>query len=264
MMTPEHIPPRRTGNNKTIWVPTMDDMVQRRSPSRFDGGMGSFGLCDDCNRETGGFYGDAYFAWHQQIKVNINDGRGETECVTVTTQPLNVLKQILVMALAMVGSAEAESSKIKAEIAKHRSLRNFVRDPESKAMPKEYWVHCYLTTSRVPRFEKLTQKLNDVTGEWVQILCEFAKPPLGYNVVSYLPPVNRLLAPLAVRRHKLCYINWFDLFDFNETATLKLQMPRLNIPQTASYYPLDYRTDDEMLVYERGAIVDLLRERYNL
>lgn len=254
----EHIPPQRVGNTIPLQFRTLTDVVHgHQSNRKFRRGLGVPTLCQDCNTETANFYGDAYAMWSEQVSQSLNAPQPEDGYLYFTMQPLNVLKQILVMSLAMVADPTVEATKVKHEIAKHEDLREFVIDPTSKQMPFGYGVYSFRTSSSMPRFEGLVKILDFATGELIQVLAEIALPPLGHCVIgqSYIPPQ-------AMRRTGLCPISWFSCFDFNETVTIPLRLPLMTV---STYFHLDYRTEDEvMLSVARQRIFELLCLRYHL
>lgn len=254
----EHTPPQRVGNVNPLQFRTLTDVIcEHQSNRKFPRGLGVPTLCRDCNTKTADLYGDAYAKWSEQVAQSLNAPQPEDGYLYFTMQPLNVLKQILVMSLAMVADPNVEATKVKYEIAKHEGLREFVLDPTSKKMPFGYGVYSFRTSSSMPRFEGLVKILDFATGELVQVLAEIALPPLGHCVIgqSYIPPH-------AITRKGLCPISWFSCFDFNETVAIPLRLP---LKTVSTYFHLDYRTEGEvMLSVARQRIFELLCLRYHL
>jgi hypothetical protein len=213
-------------------------------------------LCEACNNKTNEWYVAAYAEWARQAARSLAKTQNDSGDITFTIQPLNVLKQVAVGALAMVADPNADVAVVKPEVAKHWALRNFVLDPTSKDLPRQYAFYSYRTKGF--RFERLITKVDTETGEWTQILAEIARPPLGHCVVG-----QRSLFPLqTIAKRQLCSIDWFTYYDFNETATIPLRLP---IKHVSTYFHLDYRTEEEVSSsVARQEIVELLRSRYKL
>jgi len=93
---------------------TMQDRLEDREYSRFRKGIGRYALCERCNNLTGAWYGKAFANWTKQ-GFDWFDKLKTASIISLPyyIQPLNVLKQVLSMALAM--SAEAS-------ITYHRDL----------------------------------------------------------------------------------------------------------------------------------------------
>lgn len=229
-MSYEHIPPEKAFNASQRRFHTMRDLIYG-GHSKFRKGVGIESLCSRCNNKTGGDYATAYIEWAKQ-GMNAVENMRDNQTVTYpfTIQPLNVLKQICVMTLAML------SPNV---IDKHQDLRHFVQNRESKDMPIKYGVYVYMTDTNSLRFESEQVVASLRTGEQIFMYTEIAFPPFGLCVI----PRKGLLAPKLMQEYGLKPIDWFCCFDFNETFSLEMRLPKLSV---YTQFPLDYRTKEQV------------------
>jgi hypothetical protein len=253
----EHTPPQAAGNTKPLQFRTLDDVIRgRQSSTKFPRGLGTPTVCADCNTRMGDYYVSAYVDWIDQARTSMSSPQTGDGYFYFTIRPLNVLKQVVVMALAMVAAPQANAAAVTAELAKHSELRDFVLDPTSKSIPFGYGIYVHLTDSKTPRFERLVATVNTTTQESYQTLAEIVLPPLGHTIVGQRFPLK------AMQVKGLCPMNWFSLFDYDETATVPLRLPILPI---TTYLPNDYRSEEEVSLLEvRQEILELLDSRYSL
>jgi hypothetical protein len=115
----EHIPPKKAFNDHPQLLRTMEDHLSERSHSKFRKGLGKHSLCEDCNKRTGAWYGEAFVSWTKQGFEWFDKVKGDKIInLPYYIRPLNVLKQVLVMGLAMTGEGV---------ISRQRELRRCLR-----------------------------------------------------------------------------------------------------------------------------------------
>ena len=233
----EHVPPQSAFNNHQRLLQTMQDKIEERPYSRFRRGLGKHTLCESCNNLTGGWYGEAFVSWTKQGFEWFDKVKGEQMLsLPYYIKPLNVLKQSLVMALAM----SPESS-----LKYHRELRRFVLSPRQKYLPPQYRVHVYFNMDGQPRFASgmAVMKVGEGGGA-NYIEAEVSLPPFGYSITS---PVGdyKSLADAA----DLYEITWFSRYNYDEWAVVHLRIPSR---ETHQPFPLDYRSRDEIEEHRRN------------
>ncbi|MBX3053910.1 MAG: hypothetical protein KF753_20705 [Caldilineaceae bacterium] len=229
----EHIPPKSAFNDQPLVFQTLQDRIQGRSHTKFRIALGNHSLCERCNNLTGAWYGAAYVSWARQ-GFEWLDYLGENSSIQIPFRimPLNVLKQIIVMTLAMSGEGT---------IPYHTELRRFVLNREQKYLPPHYNVYSYFTATSKPRFESGMVVFDARNGSMNHIDAELAFPPFGYCLTSTRRQKRR---SNAIEKG-LYDIGWFSHFNYNLWTTVYLKMPKL---QTHTPFPLDYRTPEQIAV----------------
>lgn len=113
-------------------------------------------------------------------------------------KPLNVIKQVLVMALAM--SSEKTLNY-------HRELRMFVLNKEQKYLPPKYRVHVYFNTNGQPRFvsDMAIMRIDTGSSSYVSIVrtscavfCPISSRACSHDIVcdfGEMPGAKLELAP---------------------------------------------------------------------
>jgi len=222
----EHIPPKSAFNDRSVLFQTLQDMMESRTHTKFRKGIGKNSLCEACNNLTGGWYGTAFVDWTYQGMVWF-DKLGDKSLFTLPyhIMPLNVLKQVVVMALAMTSESTIEF---------HQELRRFVLNRTQTNLPPPYQVYTYFNSNGMQRFasEVVISKVDENATSYVE--AEVALPPFGYCVTSTTGNIKSLADLLG-----LYNISRFSEFDFNMWTTLHMRLP---MKETHQPFPLDYRT----------------------
>jgi hypothetical protein len=222
----EHIPPKSAFNDQFIAFETMQNMLDGHSHSVFRKGLGKQSLCVRCNSETGGWYGKSFAEWSKQ-GLEWFDKLGDKSLLNLPyyIKPLNVIKQILVMALAM--SSEKTLNY-------HQELRYFVLNKEARYLPPKYRVHVYFKKDGEPRFasEMAIMRIDQKSGSYVE--AEVSLPPFGYCISTPIKGVASLADSQG-----LYEITWFSRFAYNEWVPIFLKLPER---ETHEPLPLDYRS----------------------
>jgi hypothetical protein len=224
----EHVPPKKAFNNHQRLLRTLEDHLSNRSHSKFRRGLGKYSLCESCNKRTGAWYGEAFVAWTKQGFEWFDKVAGEKLIsLPYYIKPLNVLKQVLVMALAMSGERS---------ISFQEQLRKYLLNPKERDIPSDYKVFTYFNMEGQLRFASEIAIL-DTTGEGSEIIqAEVALPPFGYCITR--PTENR--KSLAESK-KLFEITWFSGFRYDEWVNVHLRVPTRD---THFPSPLDYRNEN--------------------
>ncbi|HEV7644372.1 MAG TPA: hypothetical protein VGO50_10555 [Pyrinomonadaceae bacterium] len=234
-LTFEHIPPESAFNNKSVLLHSLDYIsdnsyrIAGKTPTRkHRRGLGEYSLCQKCNKLTGSWYGRAYADWaiHGMSYLDRIE-KSPSISIPFKIRPLNVLKQIIVMGLALSGG---DSEGID-------QLRRFVLNKQERSLPANYAIYTYLTNKKsTARYVGASVASNIFTGEMDFVLAEVALPPTGFVI---LDPVSGRKS--SVKEENLCSINHFSRYDYNYWTTVYLKIP---IHRIWSPTPLDYRKID--------------------
>src|SRR4051794_38195433 len=138
----EHVPPKRVFNDRPAVAHTIYGLQEGskfgKSPTllKRSQGLGHWTLCESCNGSTGDWYGPAFADWTAQcLRFAERLSGGGNVLLPFHIQPLNVVKQIVVMALAVSGSKTGNN-----EID---HLRRFALSKQSMGMPGAFVVKAY-------------------------------------------------------------------------------------------------------------------------
>lgn len=224
-MSFEHIPPKKAFNNNQQLLRTMENHFSGNSCSKFPRGLGRYSLCVDCNNRTGALYAKAFINWTKQ-GFDFLDMVGEEKLLSLPyyIQPLNVIKQIMTMAIGMSDEMSIDANK---------EIRQFIVNRRQNDLPPSYRVFVYYSVKGQIRFSSGMAILDINGGGSDHVLAEVALPPFGYAITK--PVGNRK----SLAESKGLYeITWFSKFRFNEWTQVHLRIPtrETNFPS-----PLDYR-----------------------
>lgn len=225
----EHVPPKSAFNDHQVLFQTMQDMLRGHSFKKFPRGIGSFSLCEDCNTKTGAWYAEAFVSWTRQGFEWLDKVGGSLLSLPFYIRPLNVLKQALVMALAMAPEASIDY---------HYDLRRFVLNKDQKHLPPRYRVHVYFNLKGQPRFASGMAIMRVDTGTANYVEAEVALPPFGYCITSPVRGVKSL-----AESQRLYDITWFSAYSYNNWTPIHLRVP---VRETHEPFPLDYRSEEEV------------------
>lgn len=227
----EHIPPKAAFNDYLVAFETLQDLLKGRRPTKFRKGAGENTLCESCNNQTGNWYGPAFVKWTTQGLEWFNK-LNDKSLLTVEyyIQPLNVLKQIVVMALAMTSERTLQF---------HQELRRFALNKTQKYLPPPYQVYVYFNSGGQRRYasEVVIAKIDSNALSYVE--AEIAMPPFGYCITSTGTNEYKSLADLL----GLYDMSWFSTFDYNVWTPVQLRLPAR---ETHEPLPLDYRSKSEI------------------
>ncbi len=226
----EHIPPKSAFNDQQIVFKTMQDLLRGRSHSKFRKGIGNYSLCQSCNNLTGSWYGEAFVDWTRQGLVWF-DKLGDKSLLSLPyyIKPLQVIKQTLVMALAMTSARTLNY---------HQDLRHFVMNKKQQYLPPKYQVYTYFNVDGSPRFvsDIAVIKLDSGSANYVE--AEISLPPFGYCISKTVKNLKSL-----AKHQGLYEISWFSKYRYNDWSPVHLRIPA---QETYEPLPLDYRTKEEI------------------
>lgn len=234
-LTEEHVPPKGAFNDRQVLLTSLRDALgfSGRRYSKSPNGIKRWSLCEKCNNSTGGDYGAAFVEWTRQAHEFLDKIKGGSAfLLPYQIQPLNVIKQIVVMALALLPEDR---------VAHYEEWRNFVINREQKYLPADIHVYTYFNKEgkRIADMEGAISRIDVNAIEYVH--AEIALPPLGYCITSTHEKGLKSLAEYQ----RLYDITWFSNFDYRQTRDIWLKLP---VKETHEAFPLDYRTKDEIAV----------------
>jgi hypothetical protein len=220
----EHVPPRKAFNQHQRVLRTAEDHLSGRNHSKYRRGLGQYSLCERCNNLTGSWYGDAFVEWTKQGFEWFDKVKGDRVLsLPYYIRPLNVIKQITVMAISLMPATPG----------KNLELRRFALKKREKYLPADVRVYVYFCMDGEIRFVS-GMAILDITGKGSDfVLAEVALPPFGYCITS--PMGHRK----SLAEEKGLYdISWFSRYGYNEWTQVHLRLPSRS---AAMPFPLDYR-----------------------
>lgn len=264
-LTFEHIPPRRLFNDRPAVAHTLNGLEigskHKKQPALLPGpaGLGRHTLCQGCNGRSAAKYGEAFADWTVQcLRYAQRIADSNQIFLSLKIQPLNVLKQIATMIMAVSESTDSAPSL--------DALRAFALSPNSMDFPKTIVLAAYLNPIDRRRSDarQLTQNrlsrscavLDTRNGSSVFVIGEVAFPPMGY--VAYMPPAGRLISQDFTSLRDL---RGFSNYYYNQTAAVFIDLPvRRPFGPVPGYYPQPFATktipflDDDhvILTTDRG------------
>ncbi len=227
----EHVPPSSTYNKTTRYkIISFDDYMKSPDPVNqkfkgkiYQGGVGYYSLCQDCNSFLGANYVNSYKNWVNVGREILSYGDYFKYLYRVENiEPLKIMKHIISMFISINDNIFGRSFP---------ELIEFVKKPELKELPEKYQLFTYLNNKgdfRHIRFQVVGNfKIRSI------ISCsEITFPPYGFvltfNNTRLIDHLNNITA--------------FKNFSINERVNVDLDMYRL-----PTYFKmcLDYRTKEE-------------------
>ncbi len=221
-LTFEHTPPEGAFNSTPVFFQDFENLFERNSylygkRKRSNQGAGGLNLCAECNNKTGSWYANDYIKFANLGAYVMTHHVYANHFITAeySIKPLNVLKQILTMFVALDSSGF---------IIKQRNLKNFLLNKESAVFSNNIEVFMYLTSSIQLRNPLSFTNLDG----YLRRHGEISYRPFGFHISIDTPPIN--LPYLS--------ITYFKDFKYNQEANLKLPLRYLE-PQ--GYMPGFYR-----------------------
>ena len=152
-LTPEHIPPRSTGNTGNVKLIDFISLINNSNNNHgqiYQNGIVYTTLCESCNNNTGSWYGRDYLDWVNQIKeINKNENlsKGVLKETNINFYPLRVFKQIVSMFLSL----------------NHRFMDNdtlevvkkFLLEKDNRNFPKDFYIYLYVVSPETRYFKQV-------------------------------------------------------------------------------------------------------------
>jgi hypothetical protein len=226
-LTYEHLPPRRAFNRSSRALRTIEGFLRGHQGKRtFRRGLGHHAFCGKCNELTAKWYGDAFADWTIQcLNYASRIDSSPSIYVPLDIKPLNVIKQIATIAVAMAAPASLDLPHVV-------ELRRFVLDPTRKHLPAPFSALVYLNAQGRPVFSGSAVVLTVSTGRHSHVWSEVSVPPLGYCMMT-----DRDSTPSHSAVERLCDVSVFGECEFEERKLVWLRLANLRPGGT---YPLHY------------------------
>lgn len=223
-LTFEHVPPKRCFNKKQRFLRLVGNGIFARTGEHtsFRRGTGFHSFCERCNAWTARWYGDAFADWTVQGQEYLDKIREERRVyIPFTIKPLNVIKQIATMVLAVSGSGT--------DLA---PLQRFVGNVTAKSFPHPCRAYTYLNREGAVIAPHM-MAVDTAKGRFVNVVAEISVPPLGYCVVADDEDSRK-----DADEKNLCDITRFGDYEFEQLDCVWLKLAQLRPGGT---YPMDYR-----------------------
>jgi hypothetical protein len=242
----EHVPPEAAFNDQRILRTAFLKMLETENLDDLRGeyqqrGAGGYTLCEQCNNDTGTWYGDAYAYWARQAMEYIIATRGRpTLFYPYNLYPLRVLKQVVCMFFSVNGTYFQ---------AGQPDLVRFVLNKELKSFPAKIRVYSFYTFSDRSRSVGTTAVLRGGLGTGtssIHVLSEVTFPPFGFMMTMDSPP------PPGSDFFDISSFCEFEYRDFRFGISMKLPLMPIY-----TGFPGDYRTREQTIAdYERNMQIE--------
>ena len=211
----EHVPPESAFNSRPVFFQDYENLHDKSSyvygkRKQSLRGAGGMYLCISCNNNSGSWYANDYKEF-TEIGMYVLKSRvyaNKYMCAEYPIKPLNVLKQVLMMFVALDSSDYLISCV---------GLKEYLMEPNNTNYPNSIRVFAYLTSTI-----KLRNAISfsNMDG-YMRHFGEISYTPFGFHISIDTPPINR----------PYCEISNFSQFKFNEKSEMILPLQYL-IPKT--------------------------------
>lgn len=270
-LTYEHIPPKAALNSKPVKMYTGIELLSKdseRMPWEVQGlqyvsqqkGSGKYSLCENCNNNTGSWYGDSYQEMVHIFAALLSNPEIKTaQGIGIKgIYPLRFFKQIISMFCSvndhkslipylhpkqvpdkeqqppMVQMLVDVQEKMLEAAILMEELRSFVLDKNATGLDKKRFKVCmYLTESPLLKINGISSVMN-INENTYAILSEITAPPFGF--LLYFNPADNLIYQ---------GVDITALGDLKYDDKANIEMP-LCILEMNTYLPNDYRSKTEI------------------
>lgn len=244
----EHVPPQSAFNAMTVRLSAIEEQIQSfmsESDTSLpegisqQGGMGKHSLCEQCNNDTGTWYGKEYVRWAREAMQVVTEFVRDENEIRVDIRdvyPLRFLKQIVTCFFSVEGShTEALFAQSNPELVE------FVQDRYTTCLPDKYKIYLTLirptsstTFRRLPQTVVLQFKEEkDFYGNEIytgvkqyEIISEYTHPPFAFILTQ------------DGESSKGTDITFFKKHGYDEKVTITAL--DLKVGVSDSPYPTDY------------------------
>lgn len=246
----EHVPPRAAFNDRPAVGKLFSELIDKNPDNYFEEkgrisqwGYGDYTLCEECNNNTGGWYGTAFAEWaHQGMDILEHAHRAPLLYYNFRIFPLRVMKQVICMFFSITDDMFAFN---------HPDLVKFVLNKNERHLNPDIRIFAYYNTGPHGRYiggvsiqsmrpDKINRDMiENIVGqaqsdhERGRALSEVACIPLGYVMAfGSEAPDDRLTD-----------ISSFAKYRYNDYRSIPLRLPVLPV---YSKYPADYRNREQI------------------
>lgn len=214
-LTFEHVPPESAFNSNPIYFQKSVHLHDTKSPLygkriRSNQGAGGYYLCKTCNNLTGSYYGESYkkFAYIGKTALMNKVWASKNITFEYAVQPLNILKQVLSMFMAIDTSDQ---------LLNLDGLSDFILNKDSQVLPDSLRVFIYHSATKQVRNGWGMAR----TEKGIHYLGEITFPPFGLVYALNSEPT----------RNDFFEITDFKNYNFNQTVQVRFAIPFLT-PKT--------------------------------
>ncbi len=192
-LTFEHIPPEKAFNNYPIYIKKHKHLFDKSSyvygkSIRSNRGSGGYYLCENCNNNTGSWYGDDFGNFvHQGMEIiNQPQNSGYVVKGTYNIRPLSVLKQILSMFMSLDSIGHLRS---------FGELTDFILDKDKTGISGKFKIYLFSNLSNRKRMMGNTWVPHPKYGlcQWSEINFE----PFGYFLTTDSKPPHKHMVDIS-------------------------------------------------------------------
>lgn len=242
-LTFEHIPPRAAFNSNGAKPVSGKEIFREevindpnRMPWDTEGlrysnqqqGMGRYSLCQECNNNTGSWYGEAYVFFAKVVNEAINEYMEISEGTLGIKDiyPLRIIKQIASMFCSVNRPDEPKLDE----------LRKFVLDKERVGLDKSLYKIClYLTQTTLTKHTGMMVMLKQEGNHiYSTALSEIVAYPFG--LILYFDPEEG-------RKYQGIDITCFADKSYDECCTIEMAW---ELREMNSLFPEDFRSREEI------------------
>ncbi len=251
-LTFEHVPPRAAFNNHPVVGKHILELINK-NPDEYTAekghisqrGAGSYTLCEQCNNDTGTWYGDAFASLAHQSFNALKYAKGHPSLYyPFRIYPLRVIKQIITMFF----SVNSDLFRLN-----HPDLVKFVLNKHERYLSPDIRILVYFTLGPYLRFaggtsistieidpnevslDTMDNALNQYQRDYAKSLysSEIAFPPLGYVLSFGLEPLDK----------EFTDISFFAKYPYDDWTSLHLKLP---VYPVHTWHPGDYRSKEQL------------------
>ena len=246
----EHVPPRSAFNNHRAVIKRLPDFINKDPDDYFkkggkisQKGVGDHTLCEKCNNDTGGWYGDAFAEWAHRGMDLLGYAQGHPSLYyTFHIYPLRVIKQIV----CMFFSTNDDRFRYN-----HPDLVKFVLNKHERLLNPKIRIFAFYSASPRRRYvggatkaeidpdeinpDTIDSFLSKIRGDFDigRGLSELAFPPIGYLMTFDSEPPDSQLVD----------ISFFARYTYDDWTSIALRLPALPV---YTYFPGDYRDYEQV------------------
>lgn len=224
----EHIPPHSAFNDSGVVLHAIKDIITKlpdelKKGKIFQGGIGRYTLCEQCNNNTGRWYGEAFSSFsHQGMNILHLTDKTPSLHYNFLIYPLRILKQLFCMFFSTNGEGFQ---------SKHQNLVKFVLNKNENYLESDVRIYLFYNTSGTIRQTGVVSRFN-LQGE-AKLFSEITFPPFGYVMNFDNKTIDK----------RLTDITYFKSYKYNEWASIFLKLPVLPV---YTQIPGDYRGEEEV------------------